>query len=558
MSSPKVTSPPSGRARGWPLLVVLAVGIGVLVLGWFTVGSSFTGSSEEQPPGYVEAVVGSPSHINPLYAYLNDVDRDLSSLIFSGLARLGPDGQVLPDLAKSWDISTDGKQVTFHLRSGVTWQTGAAFTADDVLFTFHLLADPKLQGDLDQAALWQALVCSAPDQMTVSCQLPDAFAPFLSYATIGILPQHVLQNVDAAALLDDAFNKAPVGTGPYRLAQFDETEATLKANHSYYLGLPLLEEIQVRFYPDVSSAAADVVRGRAEGLLVDLTAGPKDFDTLASADGIKAYAANRSAYTALYLNNGTAPLNDASVRKAIANTVDIDKIISDVLNGRAIPADSPIVPGTWAHDPNLTAYPHDPGQAKDILKDAGWVAPDGSNVRQRNGVELRLSLMTDQDTLRGAVADEIARELADIGIEATVVRQASTSLVRNFLIPRAYQAAIFGWDPGADPDPYSAWHSSQANGNGHNLAAYRNTDADKLMEEARRTTDLDQRQRLYYTFQQTFHDDAPSVLLYYPVYTYFVSDQVKNVRLGALFNNASRFQNVTQWTLEKVPDIRGG
>jgi peptide/nickel transport system substrate-binding protein len=558
MSSRKVTSPPSGHARGWPLLVLLAVGIGVVVLGWFTVGGSFTGSSDEQPPGYVEAVVGSPSHINPLYAYLNDVDRDLSSLIFSGLARLGPDGQVLPDLAKSWDIPTDGKQVTFHLRSGVTWQTGAAFTADDVLFTFHLLADPKLQGDPDQAALWQALACSAPDQMTVACQLPDAFAPFLSYATIGILPQHVLQNVAAAALLDDAFNKAPVGTGPYRLAQFDETQATLKANHGYYLGVPLLEEIQVRFYPDVSSAAADVVRGQAEGLLVDLTTGQKDFDTLASADGIKAYTANRSAYTALYLNNGTAPLNDASVRKAIANTVDIDKIISDVLSGRAIPADSPIVPGTWAHDPNLKAYPHDPGQAQDILKDAGWVAPDGSNVRQRNGLELRLTLMTDQDTLRGAVADEIARELADIGIEATVVRQASTSLVRDFLIPRSYQAAIFGWDPGADPDPYPAWHSSQANGNGRNLAAYRNADADKLMEEARHTTDLDQRQRLYYTFQQTFHEDVPSVLLYYPVYTYFISDQVKNVRLGALFSNASRFQNVTQWTLEKVPDIRGG
>ncbi|MDO8615059.1 MAG: ABC transporter substrate-binding protein [Dehalococcoidia bacterium] len=549
---------PPRHGPGWPLLVILTAGIGIIAAALFAVRGSFTGSDGEQSVPYVEAVVGAPARINPLFAYLSDADRDLSSLVFSGLARLDADGRVLPDLAQSWDISADGKTITFHLRPGVTWHTGVAFTADDVIFTYQLLADPRLQGDPEQAALWQALACSAPEQLTVQCTLPDAFAPFLSFATIGIVPKHILQNVDPAAILDDAFNKAPIGTGPYRLAQFDQTRAVLKANQNYYGAPTLLPEIQLRFYPNVSSAAADVVRGQAHGILVDLGTSQKDFETLSSTDGLRAYAAGRSAYTALYLNNSTAPLNDESVREAVAYSVDTEAIIGDILGGRAVRAGSPIPPGTWAYNTGLKPYPHDPGKARDVLDRAGWALPDGAKVRQRNGVELRLTLMTDQDTLRGAIADEVSRELAGVGIQATVVRQAATSLIKDFLIPREYQAAIFAWDPGPDPDPYPAWHSSQASGNGRNLAAYRNEEADKLMEEARRTSDLDERQRLYFTFQQTFQDDFPSVLLYYPVYTYFVSDQVKNIRLGTLFTTASRFQNVTEWTIEKAPDIRGG
>ena len=558
MSDPRVTTPPARHARGWPLLAVLGAGVVVIVVAWFTFGRSLTSSGDDSKPPYVEAVVGAPSHVNPLYAYLNDVDRDLSSLVFSGLVRLGPDGQVQPDLAQSWDISSDDKQFTFHLRPGVSWHTGVAFTADDVLFTFRLLADPKLQGDPDQVALWSALQCTAPDPMTVACTLPFPYAPFLSYASIGILPNHILQNVAPLALYDDAFNKSPIGTGPYRLAELDHTRAVLKANGSYYLGVPLIDEIQFRFYPNSSSAAADVVRGQAQGFLVDLTASQQDFATLSSTSGLKAHTATRSAYTALYLNNSTAPLNDVAVRRAIAYTVNASDIVDKLLGGRGVPADSPIPPGTWAHSPDIRPYSHDPGQARDILDAAGWIAPEGGKVRARNGVELRLSLITDQDTLRGAIADAIAKELAEVGIEATVARQPSSSLVKDFLIPRTYQAAIYGWDPGADPDPYPGWHSSQASGNGRNLASYRNDAADKLMEDARRTNDLDQRRSLYYTFQESFKSDVPSVLLYYPTYTYFLSAQLGKVELGTLFTNASRFNNVSQWTLEKAPDIAGG
>jgi peptide/nickel transport system substrate-binding protein len=180
-----------------------------------------------------------------------------------------------------------------------------------------------------------------------------------------------------------------------------------------------------------------------------------------------------------------------------------------------------------------------------------------STAREKNNTELRISLITDQDALRGAIADAIAAQLADAGINATVVRQPSNSLVRDFLIPRQYQAAIFGWDPGADPDPYPAWHSSQTINNGRNIAGYTSNDADKLVEDARRSFDIANRKSLYSQFQALFLLDVPSIPLYVPLDTYFVRSTVSGVDPGVLFSPASRFRNVYQWTIANPPALGG-
>jgi peptide/nickel transport system substrate-binding protein len=247
-------------------------------------------------------------------------------------------------------------------------------------------------------------------------------------------------------------------------------------------------------------------------------------------------------------------MNDSAVRSAMALAVDVDSVITDLLGGRGQRADTPIVPGTWAYDGNAQAPHHDVGRARSILEADGWVLPANSSVREKNNTELRISLITDQDPLRGAIADAIAAQLADTGINATVVRQPSNSLVRDFLIPRQYQAAIFGLlDPGADPDPYPAWHSSQTINNGRNIAGYTSNDADKLVEEARRSYDIANRKSLYNQFQALFLVDVPSIPLYVPLDTYFVRSKVSGVDPGVLFSPASRFRNVYQWTITNPP-----
>jgi peptide/nickel transport system substrate-binding protein len=539
----------------WPLLAALTGGvIAIAVLGFILADPLDSSNDDDESQRYIEAIVGAPARVNPLFAPVNETDDDIASLVFSGLTKLGPDGTVQPDLAESWETSDDGLTYTFRLRQDVTWHTGADFTADDAVFTYELLADPELPSDPTLTQFWQQVTCTAHDPYTLLCELPEPFAPFLAHTTIGILPKHVLEGTTAATIADSPFNQAPAGTGPYRLAQLDQTKAILRANEAYYDERPAIDEIEVRFFPDSSTAAAALSRGEVHGLLLGPGAVQEDFDLLTETAGLRAYTANRTRLALLYLNNLQPPFDDRNLREAVSLSVDVDRIIGDVLGGRAVRADSPVVPGTWASNPELEPRPYDRDRAKQLLEEAGWVDGEG-DIRQKEGTELRISLMTDQDPVRIAIAQEIANQLAGVGIQVTVTPQGSADLVSEFLAPHQYQAAIFGWDPGPDPDPYPAWHSSQVGEDGGNLAGYQNEDADRMMEEARQTTDLDKRQALYYTFQQKFSEDVPSVLLYYPVFRYYVTDDVQDVELGTLFKTSSRFANVTSWTFGQGPDL---
>ena len=538
----------------WPLLTVLFLGVVAIALG-FILANPLTSSPEEQrQQRYVEAIVGSPARVNPLFAPLNDTDADLASLVFSGLTRLGLDGQVLPDLAQSWEVSPDGLNYTFKLRRDVNWHTGAAFTAEDALFTYELLADPDLPSDSRLGQLWRQVSCNAPDEFTLICELSAPFAPFLSFTSIGLLPKHILEGTSAATIQDSPFNQAPAGTGPFRLAQLDQSKAILRANPTYYGERPAIDEIEFRFFPNPSTAAAALSRGEVQGLLLGPSASQEDFDLLTSSQGLRAYTSNRTLILMLFLNNSQPPFDDKALREAVALSVNVDDLISDLLGGRAVRADSPIVPGTWAYNPQLEPRPHDLEAARELLDEAGWEMTD-DGVRQKDGKEMRISLMTDQDPLRIAIAQMVANQLAEVGIQVAVTPQ-DADLRREFLAPHQYQAAIFGWDPGPDPDPYLVWHSSQVEppDNG-NIAGYQNEDADRVIEEARQTTDLDKRQALYYTFQQMFFEDVPSVLLYYPAFTYFVAEEVQNIELGTLFRTSSRFANATQWSTGESPEL---
>ncbi len=539
----------------WPLLTVLFLGvIAIATLGFILANPLGSSPEEQREQRYVEAIVGSPARVNPLFAPLNDTDADLASLVFSGLTRLGPEGQVLPDLAQSWEISEDGLNYTFKLRRDVNWHTGVAFTAEDALFTYELLADPDLPSDQDLGKFWRQVSCSAPDDFTLICELSAPFAPFLAFTNIGLLPKHILEGTSAATIHDSPFNQAPAGTGPFRLAQLDQAKAILRANPTYYGERPAIDEIEFRFFPNPSTAAAALSRGEVQGLLLGPSASQEDFDLLTSTEGLRAYTTNRTRILMLFLNNSQPPFDDKALRQALALSVNVDDLISDLLGGRAVRADSPIVPGTWAYNPQLEPRPQDLKAARELLEEAGWEMTD-DGVRQKDGKELRISLMTDQDPLRIAIAQEVANQLAEVGIQIAVTPQ-DADLRREFLAPRQYQAAIFGWDPGPDPDPYLVWHSSQIESpdNG-NIAGYQNEDADRVIEEARQTTDLDKRQALYYTFQQMFFEDVPSVLLYYPAFTYFVAEEVQNIELGTLFQTSSRFASATQWSTGESPEL---
>ena len=181
---------------------------------------------------YTEGVAGEAQRINPLFATENQVDADLSRLIFSGLVKLDGEGTVRADLADLPVIGEGGRTYTFTLRDGLQWHDGVLVDSADVLFTITVVRDGAFTGQPELARAWSDVDVSAPDSRTITIRTEQPSAPFLArFATLGILPEHLLRDVSVATLADAAFNAAPIGTGPYKLQSLSSVEARLE-NHA--------------------------------------------------------------------------------------------------------------------------------------------------------------------------------------------------------------------------------------------------------------------------------------------------------------------------------------
>jgi peptide/nickel transport system substrate-binding protein len=534
------------RRSRWPLLAGLVLSILGLSALWY---ANREGTGAEVPAHggrYVEAVVGSPWRVNPLYIAFNDVDKDLASLVFSGLTKIAPDGRPLPDLAEMWEVSADSRIYTFYLREDVTWHDGAPFTADDVIFTWEALRDPEFKGEPSLGQFWQQVECTKLDRFTVRCDLSQPFSPFPVYASIGVLPQHRLEDLSAEGLFVSPFNELPIGTGPFMLKDLNDDRAVLRSNPTYHLGRPFIDEIELRFFADYPQAMAAIGQGGAQGLLLAPEASAEDLLQLQGIDELNQFASRRNSYTILFLNTRVQTLQDKWVRQAMLYALDRERLVADIMEGRAEPADSPIVPGTWAYSADVRQYSYDPQRARSLLEEQGW-EPNSRGVMEKDGLELRLTLLADTDASRVAIGQRIAEYLQAIGVDASVEPQGGTALVQDYILPRRFEAVVYGWDQAPDPDPYPAWHSSQVREQGLNLSGYSHYRLDRVLSEARQTSDIERRMVLYREFQQVFAEQVPSIPLFYPIYNYFVDKTVQGIGPGVFFDPCSRFSNVHEW-----------
>jgi len=541
----------------WPVIITL---LGMALLGSLLSYLTLTFTTTVVPDvggTYVEGLVGNPRYINPVLCQHNQVDRDLCSLIFNGLTKLNEKGEVIPDLAERWEISDNGLIYTFYLRHDVLWHDGFPFTADDVIFTIKAMQDPHYQGAPHLAELWRSVDVAKVNSHTVRFTLGEPFAPFLCYTTIGILPAHLLADVPAESLPRHPFNLRPIGTGIFKLEEVNAEHALLKANPLFYGPKPYLNRIEFRFYPDHESVLSAYERGEVHGISRVL---PEDLTRVEANPRLKLFSARVGGYTLIFLNlrdPGAPFFQDKLVRQALLYGMDRQKLIDKVLKGRGLVAHSPISPGTWAYDSGVVKYGYNPERARALLTEAGWRVPNlllskisktggEDSVRGKGGVRLAFTLLTDDDPLHIELAREVARQWEAIGVEA-VPQVVGPGLAREFLYPRRFEALLIELELHGDPDPYPLWHSTQTNHKGQNYAGFVNYEADRLLEEARCTTDSGRRTELYHRFQRIFADEVPSLLLYHPIYTYAVDEMVKGVQLGPLGDPSDRFRNVADW-----------
>ena len=509
-----------------------------------------------------EGVIGSPRFVNPLLS-LSDADRDLASLIYSGLLKATPEGKLVPDLADRYDISDDGLSYTFRIRESAEFHDGTQVTPDDVLFTVQKAQDPALKSP--KRASWEGVTVEKAGEREVRFTLKQPYAPFLENATLGILPKALWKDADAEQFPFSPLNVEAVGSGPYKVGEIERNKSGIPSRielvpfKKYALGRPYIDRITMRFYQNENDLLDGFSRGEIESMN---TIAPK----VAKGLEAKGYRVERTPLPrvfAVFFNQNQAPLlAEKAVRQALQLATDKDAIVEDVLFGYGVPIEDPIPPLLLPQEADrATTTEARLAEAMALLDKAKWMQNPETGMRERTkGKEtqkLSFSLLTsDVPELRES-AELLKTMWARIGVNVRVQIFESGDLNQNIIRPRKFDALLFGEIIGRDLDLFAFWHSSQRNDPGLNVAMYTNTKVDKLLEEARRATDAEKRLADYMSAIDSIRADAPAVFLYSPEFIYILPKNIRGLALRRTTTPSERFLDIHEWytNTEKVWSI---
>lgn len=519
----------------------------------------------------IEGIVGLPRLVNPVIA-VSDTDRDLSALIYAGLMRYNH-GHLVGDLAKSYSISDDGLTYTFVLRDDARFHDGTAVTTDDVEFTISKIQNPAIQSP--RRVDWKDVTVEKVGTSEIKFTLKQAYAPFLNNLTVGILPKHIWKNVDANQFIFSQYNIEPIGAGPYELSSIDRDKGGIPVSYNlvpfdrYQGGSAYISDISIRFFPNEKSALEALERGQIDSIAAVSSVSATQIAT--STPNLHIFTAPLPRIFGVFFNQNNSPiLGNKEVRQALNMGVDKDLLVNSVLGGYGVRVDGPVPFGTFAQtlsSPKKTDTPiisstgaADKESARKLLEKNGWVmGTDGiyTKTTKKNPKDkesqtqiLAFTVVTADALELKQTAEFVKREWKEIGADVTIKVFESGDLTQDIIRQRKYDALLFGEVIGKDLDLYAFWHSSQRIAPGLNLAMYVNAKTDKLLEDARKTSDETIRLSKYAEFESLVKADIPAVFLYSPSFIYILPDRLQGLNLSQVTAAWDRWNNVNEWYID--------
>ncbi|MDP2692548.1 MAG: ABC transporter substrate-binding protein [bacterium] len=371
-------------------LCIFVIAIGFI----FFVFSVIVRNSREVPAvggRYTEAVVGAPSLINPIFASINDVDTDLSKLVFSGLMKYNKEQELVPDLAESYEVGEDKKTYTFKLRQDVIWHDGNKFTGKDVVFTIETIQNKEVGSPL--LVSFQGLDVKLIDDYTVVFRLQEPFAPFLSTLTVGIISEDIWFDVLPDRMRLHGNNLQPVGTGPFVFKKLSKDDSGYIRNFelgrfkNYYNSPPYIEEFVFKFYAEYEGpdGAIQALRGqRVQGLNFV----PHDLKDKVQRKHINLHILQLPQYTALFFNQDkNSNLKESKMRTALQIAIDKDRILREALRNEGKVIESPILSGFPGYNPEIEKIKYDVTKANELL-DTLWDRLPAEEYLQKKRADL--------------------------------------------------------------------------------------------------------------------------------------------------------------------------
>lgn len=505
----------------------------------------------------IEGVVGTPRFVNPILA-VTRADKDLSDLVYAGLARLGEDGSIVPDLAESITISEDGLVYNVILRSDIIFSDGTPVQARDIAFTIGRIQDPLIASPL--RASWDGVTIEVINERELNFVLEMAYAPFIENLTLGIVPEHIWKDASSEEFPFSQYNSEPIGAGPYVIGEIIRDTSgipksyTLHPNAAYHGEVPKIHDLTIEFFPNEEK----LVEAFNAGLIMSAAGlGGEAIKQLVYEEGSHTLVTSPLPRTfAVFFNqNKSAALRDESARQALNAMIDRDELIADVLDGYAVPLTGPVPPGfgiTITEPETSSTSPLD--TAREILREGGWEMNEETGIWEKEiddvVTPLSFSISTANSPVFEETAEFIRAKWEQLGAGVTVKQFEQSDLTQSIIRPRDYEALLFGTALGRALDFYSFWHSSQRNDPGLNIALYANITTDSILTGARTSASTTMKQEAYQKFTDEIAKETPAVFLYSPLFTYVFPERVVGESFTGLAEPHERFTSISKWYIE--------
>lgn len=491
----------------------------IVLLGLVLAACGDAGSDSSTPADAGDPVQGGTvvvSRVSDFDAFNQFVSTDydtgqvLRYMLYTPLVRLDDDMEYEPYLAESMELSDDGLTLTFQLRQGATWHDGAPVTADDVVWSMEMYMNPDLAYANSQYFQFVDRVEKVGDRTVVvhfTAPHSDALSDFLEWEP---MPRHLLGDVGPGEMRTAAFNRNPVGNGPFRFVSWTANQQVVfEANEDFFLGRPHLDRVVFRVIPEQTTELAELMTGRVHLIRA---VQPSESERLESARGVDLITYPSRAYTFIAWHTEDPLFADTRVRQALTLAIDRQRIVDALLFGYGRVATTDVLPFQWQFDESLAPWPFDPERARELLAEAGWSDSDGDGIVDRDGQRFSFVLETNQgNDLREDIIVIVQSNLRAIGVDAQPRLSEWNSMIDR-LKRREYQAVVTGWSVDFKFDPSE---TLGCNGGVYNYPAYCNPAADALVQRALTTLEHDDAFPLWREYQEIIHQDQPYTFLYY-------------------------------------------
>lgn len=524
---------------------------GMMFSSLAAVGCSRQKSIEPADPQAVTVgSIGEPKKLLPMLAS-DGASGDISGLVFNGLVKYNPDLRLIGELAESFTVTPDCRQVNFALRPNVKWQDGEPFTADDVKFTYERMIDPKVATPY-RDAFERVGSLKVIDPLHLQITYKEPFAPAVESWAMGMIPKHLLEGKD---LNTSEFNRTPIGTGPYKMKEWTTGQrVTLEANPDYFEGKPKVARYIYRIIPDTATMFLELKSGGLDFMGLTPVQYQRQTSEPWAVNYFQKFSYPAFVYTYLGYNLKDPRFADVRVRRAFTMAINRQSVIDGVLLGLGRVATGPFPPESWAYDPDVKPLPYDPAQAQALLAEAGWKDTNGDGLLDKDGQPFTFTILTNQgNDERKKTAEIVQRDLRAIGVKVEIRVLEWQAFLHEFIDKRKFEAIILGWSLGRDPDAYDIWHSSKTAESEFNFVSYKNPRVDELLIKGRQTCDQAERQKIYRELHRIMNEEQPYTFLYYPDATPILHKRFKGVektQLGIWWNFAEDWYvpaNKAEW-----------